>query len=152
MTKFILLSLQIYSINIICVMHFCDRSYKTIFLDGLLSSVITVTLQYLQWTQIVSDTRFTEKNKVWAKDVLFVMNFKCAPLRSLRGDWLHLKIYLINQDKDNKDTEPKEKMKVVKNGSGCFFHHQFILNTSLLLLAHWTSSLLQINISLFVVL
>ena len=46
MTKFILLSLQIYSVNI-CVMHFCDRSYKIIFLDGQLSSVITVTLQYL---------------------------------------------------------------------------------------------------------
>ena len=84
MTKFILLSLQIYSVNI-CVMHFCDRSYKIIFLDGQLSSVITVTLQYLHRQLTVWYTRFTEKNKVWAKDVLFIMNFKCAPLRSLGG-------------------------------------------------------------------
>ena len=151
MTKFILLSLQIYSINIICVMHFCDRSYKTIFLDGLLSSVITVTLQYLQWTQIVSDTRFTEKNKVWAKDVLFVMNFKCAPLRSLRGDWLHLKIYLINQDKDNKGYWTKRENEGCEKRQWLFLWSSNHLNTSLLLLAHWTSSPLQINISLFVV-
>ena len=85
MTKFILLSLQSYSVNIVCVMHFCDRSYKIIFLDGQLSSVITVTLQYLHRRLTVSYTRFTEKNKVWAKDVLFIMNFKCAPLRSLGG-------------------------------------------------------------------
>jgi len=35
-----------------------------------------VTLQYLQTK--FPYTRFTEKNKVWAKDVLFIMNFKCA--------------------------------------------------------------------------
>ena len=40
-------------------------------------------------------TRFTEKNKVWAKDVLFIMNFKCAPLRLLGGTRLHLKIYIL---------------------------------------------------------
>ena len=36
-TKFILLSLHVYNIIIICVMHFCDRSYNIFSLDGQLS-------------------------------------------------------------------------------------------------------------------
>jgi len=74
-----------------------------------------VTLQYLQTK--FPYTRFTEKNKVWAKDVLFIMNFKCAPLRLLGGTRLHLKIYLNNQDEDK---EPKEKIRAV---SISFDHH-----------------------------
>ena len=41
-TKFILLSLQIYSVNMICVMHFCDRSLTKLYLW---------TASYLQLSQ-----------------------------------------------------------------------------------------------------
>ena len=133
MTKFILLSLQSYSVNMVCVMHFCDRSYKMKFLDGQLSSVITVTLQYLHRRLTVSHTRFTEKNKVWAKDVLFIMNFKCAPFTLIRGKRLHLKIDLNNQDEDNIGYWTK---RVNEGFERAVYVSLIMINASLLLLVH----------------